>query len=654
VLNSAGAGAGVGAKTSEEDKAKNGTESTGSSSISPHKSLSNSASSSSSSYSSSSSSSSSSSLAHATQSMKSVSLMTKKKSPSILASIKSLTKPGLPSKKALQSNASKSIVRKKSKKPCKLTKKAKSVLATKCRFSLALREDKKMKKIKPLRANITVPGGAAIELKDGVASALCPEEKEKDKDKECAASKECSLAPPPLPPPVAVAAAAREVTAAATAVTGAESMRGDRSPADAAAAQRTQSLISTKTVIKAKQVKRKTAPGRAIMTGTTIKKVAAIMAVRNSETIRSAQSPAPLSAPVTGTTSMKSPSIVKVKTTPPSVLTSAHVPPTSNASPILTTHPLSHLVSSSSISAPALHLSPPVPPVPILVLSRPLELPLSAHALSLPVSTSLHVSTPPLPVSIPLRPITTLPSEIAGSHPSLSHSTALLLPIHKTNILIEKQKRVRKPVNIKAAVPPVQAYVLPGTLGIRKSPLQKVERPSESTLQTGKPSGNLLPTSECISALNSYFAGSGSGSGSSGVGLNSTKNTHSDSHVQIILNKKIEKDSMLLKGAANSELLLSDQNTECVSKKDIIDGIDDVALMQCAVRERDRTPDTAHEDKGISNDGDGGDGLLRAIECSPPRDLHSCAVHLTDDETPEKGRYFNTPPQFLDSDFPRS
>jgi hypothetical protein len=621
VLDSASVG--VGAKTSEEDKAKNGTESTGSSSISPHKSLANSASS----FSSSSSSSSSSSQAHATQSLKSVSLMTKKKSPSTLAYIKSLTKPGLPSKKALQSNASKSIVRKKSKKPCKLTKKAKSVLATKRRFSLAPREDKKMKKEKPLRANITVPGDAAIEVKDGVASALCPEEKEKG----------CSVAPPPLPP-AASAAATREVTVAVSAVTGAESMRGDRSPADAVA-QHTHSLTSTKTSIKAKQVKRKNAPGRAIMTDTTIKKVAAIMAVRNSETIRSAQSPAPLSALVTETTSMKTPSTVKVKATPPHVPTSAHVPPTCNASPLLTTHPLPLLVSSSSIPAPALHLSPPVPPVPILVQSRPLELSLSVPAL-------------PLPVSTPRRPIATLPSEIAGSHLSLSPSTALLFPIHKTNTLLEKQKRIRKPAKIKAAVPPVQAYVLPGTLGVRKSPLQKVETPAESTLQTGKPSGNLLPTSECISALNSYFAGSGSGS--SGVCGTLTKNSHSDSDVQIILNKKYEKDKKLLEGAANSELLLSDQITECVSKKDITDGIDDVALMKCAVRERDRTPDTAHEDKGTSNDGDVGDGLLRAIESSPPRDLNSCAVDLTDDETPEKGRYFNTPPQFLDSDFPRS
>jgi hypothetical protein len=543
--------------------------------------------------------------------------MTKKKSPSIMASIKSLTKPGLPSKKALQSKASKPIVRKKSKKPCKLTKKAKSILATKRRFSLAPREDKKMKKIKPLRANISVPGGAAAEVKDGVASALCPEEKEKEK--ECAASKERSVAPPPLPPAVAAAAAAREVTVALTAVTGAESMRADRSPADAAAAQHTQSLTGTKTAVKAKQVKRKNAPGRAIMTGTTIKKVAAIIAVRNSETIRSAQSPAPLSALVTGTTSMSS--TVKVKATPEPVPTSANVPPTSNASHPRTTPPLSLLVTSSSISAPALHLSPPVPPVPILAQSRPLELPLSVPALPLPVSTS------PLPVSIPLLPITNLPSQIAGSHLSLSPSTALLLPIHKTKILLEKQKRVRKPVKIKAAVPPAQAYVLPGTLGIRKLPLQKVERPADFD---------------------------GSGSGSSGVGGASTKNSHSDSDVQIILNKKNEKDKMLLKGAANTELLLSDQNTECVCKKDMTDGIDDVALMHCAVRERDRTPDTAHEDKGTSNDGDGGDSLLMAIECSPPRDLNSCAVDLTDDETPEKGRYFNTPPQFLDSDFPRS
>jgi hypothetical protein len=339
-------------------------------------------------------------------------------------------------------------------------------------------------------------------------------------------------------------------------------------------------------------------------------------------------------------------STVKVKATPEPVPTSANVPPTSNASHPRTTPPLSLLVTSSSISAPALHLSPPVPPVPILAQSRPLELPLSVPALPLPVSTS------PLPVSIPLLPITNLPSQIAGSHLSLSPSTALLLPIHKTKILLEKQKRVRKPVKIKAAVPPAQAYVLPGTLGIRKLPLQKVERPAESTLQTGKSSGNLLPTSEYISALNSYFAGSGSGS--SGVGGASTKNSHSDSDVQIILNKKNEKDKMLLKGAANTELLLSDQNTECVCKKDMTDGIDDVALMHCAVRERDRTPDTAHEDKGTSNDGDGGDSLLMAIECSPPRDLNSCAVDLTDDETPEKGRYFNTPPQFLDSDFPRS
>ena len=333
------------------------------------------------------------------------------------------------------------------------------------------------------------------------------------------------------------------------------------------------------------------------------------------------------------------PLTVKVKDTPPPVPTSAHVPPTCNASPHLTTLPLSLLVTTSSIFAPALPLSLSVPPVPILAQSRPLELPLSVPAL-------------PLPVSTPLRPITTLPSEIAGSHLSLSPSTALLLPIHKTSILPEKQKRVRKPAKIKAAVPPVQAYVLPGTLGIRKSPLQKVERPAESTLQTDKPSGNLLPTSECISALNSYFAGSGSGS--SGVGGASTKNSHSDSDVQIILNKNIEKDKILLKGAATSELLLSDQNTECVSKKDITDGIDDVALMQCAVRERDRTPDAAHEDKGTSNDEDGGDGVLRASECSPPCDLNSCAVDLADDETPEKGRYFNTPPQFLDSDFPRS
>ena len=138
------------------------------------------------------------------------------------------------------------------------------------------------------------------------------------------------------------------------------------------------------------------------------------------------------------------------------------------------------------------------------------------------------------------------------------------------------------------------------------------------------------------------------------MGIASTKNSHSGSVVQIILNKDIEKDKMVLKGDANSELLLSDQNTECVSKKDMTDGIDDVALMQCAVRERDRTPGTAHEDEGTSNYGDGGDGVLRAIDCSPPRDLNSCAVDLTDDETPEKGRHFNTPPQFLDSDFPRS
>ena len=646
--------AGAGAKISGEEKAKNRTESTGSSSISPQKSLANSASSSSSSSSSYSSSSfSSSSLAPATQSMKSSSLMMKKKkSPSTSASIKSLTKPGLPSKKTLQSNASKSIVRKKSKKPCKLTKKAKSILATKRRFSLAPREDKKMKKIKPLRANITTPGGAATEGKDGVASELCPEEKEK----ESALSKECSVAPLPLPPAVVVvaaaAAAAREVTVAVTAVTGAESMRADYNPA-AAAAQHTHSLTITKTAIKAKQVKRKNAPGRTIMTGTTMKKVAAIMAVRSSETIRSAQSPAPPSALLTGTITMKTLSTVKVKATPPPVPTSAHVPPTSDASPLLATPPLSVLVSSYSISAPALPLSLPVPPVPTLALSRPLELLLSLPALPYPVSKSLHVSTPPLPVSIPLRPISTLPSETAGSHLSLSHSTALLLPIHKTSILLEKQKRVRKPAKIEAAVPPsVQAYVLPGTLGIRKSPLQKVERPADSTLQTGKPTGNLPPPSECISALNSYFAGSGSGS--SGVGGTSIKNSGSESDVQIILNTKNEKGKMLLKGATHSKLLLSDQNKECVSKKEITDGIDDVEMMQCAVRERDRTPDTAHEDKGASNDEDGGDGVLRASECSPPCDLNSCTVDLTDDETPEKGRYFDTPPQFLASDFPRS
>ena len=684
----------VGAKASDEKNANHVKELHEPSPISPFNSLANSAPSSfsfSSSSCSSSSSSSSTPVVPPTSSVKSILAVMKKKSAAMFAGIKLLQKPGNAIQKAQPSSASKSPVKKKSKKPCKLTKKATSTLATKRRFSLTPHKDKRLKKAKPLGVEMIVPSVAAVAVTNDVAPVV-------------------SSAPAP----------AGEV--AKTAVTDSDPIKSDYNPD----AVQVQASTSTKTVVKAKQIRRKKIPGIgiAVMASmTAIKKIAAISAVKSNKTMINIQSSAPPCAAMTGIVAIKRPTIIKIKASPYVVPSSAssgplpavpvpastHILPASSLpvplpapTPVLSfsSHPLIPSPSLSPpiklpvpipallVTVPARPLPIPALPLPVPVLPLPLSalpvpalplpvsalplpvpalplpvsaLPLSVSALPLPVPAfTLPVSALPLPVpaftlpvpalplSVPAQPSTkasTPPVTASKSQHSLSSPIALLLSSNNTTTVHEKQKiRSKSAAVIPVTVPRlVEASVLIASPLKRKSPLQQGQGPMDSILSISKPIENVPPASECMSALNSYFAGGGR-TRLHDSDINETKSPLIDSGLDIDLNGMNKKNRKLLESIANCETLLNGRSSRDVCSENRGDGRDGVAPTLNVETIDDRISGTICGDSGVLTITD------ISQRCGPNGDT----LDLTDNETPQKGRYFETPPLFLDSDFPRS
>ena len=247
---------------------------------------------------------------------------------------------------------------------------------------------------------------------------------------------------------------------------------------------------------------------------------------------------------------------------------------------------------------------------------------------------------------------TSLPATASPYHLPLPIPSTLL-PIGNNNTIVsEKEAKVKKSAkkNLAAFPKSVEASVTLASTAIRKSSLQEGEEAADTILGIGKSNEKVIPTSECISALNSYFAGSvRSPSGNPSISV--TKKLDSDSGLEIVLNKMNQRRKKHPKSVSGCEVLLSDQGLGDVSAKAAKEVIDD-ALHSIhkphAVSESDITPGTANKDSVDENKSE-----LRIGERSPLIDTNSRTVDLTDDETPGKGRCFNTPPRFLDSDFPR-
>ena len=561
----------------------------------------------------------------------------KKKSANMFPGIKLLQKPGNASQKAQPSSASKSPVKKKSKKPCKLTKKATSILATMRRFSLTPHKDKRLKKAKPLRIEMIVPSDAAVAITNDMAPVLSTGDS--------TVLKKSILIPPPPPPP----APAGEVTK--TALTDSDSVRSDYNPD----AVQVQASTSKKTVVKAKQIRRKKIPGIAVMTGMTIKKIAAILAVKSNKTMVNIQSPVPPCAVMTGTAAIKKPPIIKIKASP-------YVVPSSASSGPLIAVPVpasAHILPSSSLPVllpaptPVLSLSSH-PLIPSPSLSLPLKLPVSIPALPLFVPAlplfmpALPLSVPALPLSVPALPFTTTstpPVTASKSQPSLSTHTALLLSSNNLTMVPEKQKKRRKSAAVQPVTVPrlVEASVLSASPVKIKSPLQQGQGPADSILSISQLIEEVPPASECMSALNSYFAGGGR-TRLNNSDINETKSPLIDSGLEIVMTGKNKKNRKLLKSIANCETLLNGRSSGDVCSENRGDGRDGLAPRLNVETIDDRKPGTIC----------GGSGVLTITEINRRSDLNGDTLDLTDDETPEKGRYFETPPQYLDSDFPRS
>ena len=209
----------------------------------------------------------------------------------------------------------------------------------------------------------------------------------------------------------------------------------------------------------------------------------------------------------------------------------------------------------------------------------------------------------------------------------------------------EKQKKRRKSAAVQPVPIPrlVEASVLIASPVKKKSPLQQGQGPADSILSISQPIEKVPPASECMSALNSYFAGDGR-TRLKDSDINETKSPLIDSGLEIVLNVKDKKNRKLLKSIANCKTLLNGRSSRDVYSENRDDGRDGLAPRLNVETIDDRIPGTLCGDSGV----------LTITEISRRSDLNVDTLDLTDDETPEKGRYFENPPQFLDSDFPRS